>query len=128
MIGLFMVSLSGFIAKGLMDMVSDTAPEIPAIAIGGGPGGELGCDLERIVGALEDIISPESTIVLFDSMISYLAVRQAIADLRCNGVRNITTVPAAFIEGALTAAREISKGIPIEDVIEVLEKLKLDKA
>ena len=37
MIGLFMVSQSGLIAQGLMELISHTAPGIPVMAVGGNP-------------------------------------------------------------------------------------------
>jgi PTS hybrid protein len=127
MLGLFMVSQSGLIAQGLMELISHCAPGIPVMAVGGGPDGNPGCDQERIYGALEDICSAEGTIVLFDSGISYRAARVAAADLRFKGTRNITILPAALLEGAAAAAELIQKGSGLGEVIEALDKLKLDK-
>ena len=105
MIGLFMVSQSGLIAQGLMELISHTAPGIPVMAVGGNPYGGQGVDLERIYGALEDLCSPKGAIVLYDTEDSYRDV----------------------MEDALTASRYIESGISLQKVSEVLEGLKLPK-
>ena len=125
MIGLFMVSQSGLIAQGLMELISHTAPDIPVMAVGGNPYGGQGVDLERIYGALEDLCSPKGAIVLYDTEDSYRDVMEAAADLGFKGIRNITAVPAALLEDALTASRYIESGISLQKVSEVLEGLKL---
>lgn len=127
MVGLLIVSHSSRIAEGVLELVKETAPGIPAAAVGGSPDGRLGSDHNRIQTALEDLCSPDGVIVLFDLGSSWMTTDMVIEELKFKGMDNINMVPAALVEGAFVAGVEISTGSSLEQVIETLKDYTIPK-
>ena len=127
MVGLFIVSHSSKIAEGILELVRETAPSIPAAAVGGSPDGGLGSDHDRIYTALEELYSPDGVIVLFDLGSSWMATDIAVEELKFKGMDNIHMVPAALVEGAFVAGVEISIGSTLEQVKQALKEYSLPK-
>ena len=66
MVGLVIVSHSELIARGVMELCRQMAPNVPMAAAGGLPGGEIGTDFERIYEAIASVGGDDGVAVLFD--------------------------------------------------------------
>jgi PTS hybrid protein len=103
-IGLVLVSHSAPIAHGLAELVAQVAgPEVPIVAVGGGPDGTLGTDGEQVLDALRATAAGGSGVVLMDIGSSVLAVRAALDELSVAERGRLFVVDAPLVEGALAA-------------------------
>jgi dihydroxyacetone kinase phosphotransfer subunit len=124
---MLIVSHSEKIALGVKELALEMAPDICIGAAGGTSEGTLGSDYNKIHTALSDLYTPQGVLVLFDLGSSYMTAALVKETLELEGKDNIHLVDAALVEGAVTAAVQISLGLSIEKVIESLQKLKLGK-
>lgn len=127
MVSLFIVSHSEKIAHGVKDLALEMTPEVKIAAAGGTIEGLLGSSYDKIYKALSDIYTEDGVLVLFDLGSSYMAAELVKEALILEGKDNIYIVDAALVEGALTAAVQISLGLTIDEVVHSIEKLKLGK-
>jgi dihydroxyacetone kinase phosphotransfer subunit len=127
MVSLFIVSHSEKIAYGVKELALEMAPEVKIAAVGGTIEGSLGSSYNKIYKALSDIYTEDGVLVLFDLGSSYMTAELVKEALILERKDKIHIVDAALVEGALTAAVQISLGLTIDEVIHSIEKLKLGK-
>lgn len=126
MVGIVIVSHSENIAKGVVELCKQMAPEVPMAAAGGLPGGEIGTDFERIFSAVEEVKSPDGVAILFDmgsALMTTEMVMEQFEDIP------IKLVNAPIVEGAVVAAVSAAAGESLETVLaeahEVYDEPKL---
>ena len=79
MVSILIVSHSIHIARGVREFASQVAsPELQIIDAGGNIDGGLGTNVESIYTALEQIASPDGTLVLVDLGSAVISVEMAI--------------------------------------------------
>lgn len=106
MVSLLIVSHSAQLAAGVREFVSQVAGGSVQIADAGGtPDGALGTSVERIQAALEQIVSPDGTLVFVDLGSAVMSVEMAI---EATGATNVQISDAPIVEGAYLAAIEAS--------------------
>lgn len=127
MVSLLIVSHSEKIAQGVKELALEMAPDICIGAAGGTCESTLGSDYNSIYKALSEIYTDNGVIVLFDLGSSRMTAQLVKEAMELDGKDNIHIVDAALVEGAVTAAVQISLGLSIEKVIESLSNLKLGK-
>lgn len=113
------------IALGVKKLALEMAPEINIGAAGGTSEGTLGSDYNKIYSTLSEIYTEDGVLVLFDLGSSYMTAQIVKEYMKLEGKSNIHIVDAALVEGAVTAAVQISLGLSIEEVINALNNLKL---
>jgi PTS hybrid protein len=87
-------------------------------AVGGGPGGGLGTNGDRVQEALVTADSGDGVVVLGDLGSAILTVRHV---LERNGNGHVRLVDAPFVEGAVAAAVTASVGSSLDEVAQAAE-------
>jgi PTS hybrid protein len=118
-VGIVLVSHSAALAEGLAELAGQMAgPGVDIIAAGGGPGGDLGTDEDRVRTAVRRADSGGGAVVLADLGSSVLTTRH-ILESAANG--HVQLADAPFVEGAVAAAVASSAGAAIEAVLQAAE-------
>jgi len=117
MVSLLIVSHSTQLAAGVKEFAEQVAGGKVQIAdAGGAADGSLGTSVDRIQERLQQIISPDGTLVLVDLGSAVLSVEMAIELL---GAERVQISDAPLVEGAYLAAIEASaEGATLEQVAE----------
>jgi PTS hybrid protein len=106
MVSLLIVSHSTQLAAGVKEFASQVAGgEVRIADAGGTADGSLGTSVERIQNALQEVASPDGTLVLVDLGSAVLSVEMAIESL---GAARVQISDAPLVEGAYLAALEAS--------------------
>jgi PTS hybrid protein len=106
MVSLLIVSHSAQLAAGVKEFASQVAgAEVRIADAGGTADGSLGTSVERIQDALQQVASPDGTLVLVDLGSAVLSVEIAIESL---GAARVQISDAPLVEGAYLAALEAS--------------------
>ncbi len=129
MVSILIVSHSIHIARGVREFASQVAsPELQIIDAGGNIDGGLGTNVESIYTALEQIASPDGTLVLVDLGSAVISVEMAIEML---GTAKVIISDAPLVEGAYLAALEASADASLEEVaaaaLQAREMIKVHK-
>ena len=106
MVSLLIVSHSAQLAAGVREFASQVAGgHVQIVDAGGTAEGTLGTSVERIEAALQQVHSPDGTLVLVDLGSAVLSVEMAIEAL---GATDVRISDAPLVEGAYLAAIEAS--------------------
>ena len=113
MVSLLIVSHSVQLAAGVKEFAEQVAGGKVQIAdAGGAADGSLGTSVDHIQERLQQIISPDGTLVLVDLGSAVLSVEMAIEAL---GADRVQISDAPLVEGAYLAAIEASVAASLED-------------
>ena len=117
MVSLLIVSHSAQLAAGVKEFAEQVAGGKVQIAdAGGAADGSLGTSVDRIQERLQQVVSPDGTLVLVDLGSAVLSVEMAIEAL---GADRVQISDAPLVEGAYLAAIEASaEGTTLEQVAE----------
>ncbi|MBS1967939.1 MAG: PTS-dependent dihydroxyacetone kinase phosphotransferase subunit DhaM [Chloroflexi bacterium SZAS-1] len=114
MVSLLIVSHSAQLAAGVREFASQVAGDtVQILDAGGTDDGSLGTSINRIQQGLEQIASPDGTLVLVDLGSAVLSVEMAIEAL--GDVNRIYISDAPLVEGAYLAALEASAEATLEE-------------
>jgi dihydroxyacetone kinase phosphotransfer subunit len=106
MVSLLIVSHSAQLAAGVKEFANQVAGGKVQIAdAGGAADGALGTSVDRIQERLQQVASPDGTLVLVDLGSAVLSVEMAIEAL---GATHVQISDAPLVEGAYLAAIEAS--------------------
>lgn len=114
MVGIVIVSHSEKIARGVVDLCRQMAPQVPMAAAGGRPGGEIGTDFERIYTAVESVMSDDGVAVLFD-LGSALMTAEMVMEQFEEGL--VLLADAPIVEGSVIASVSASMGLSLAEVV-----------
>jgi len=113
MVSLLIVSHSAQLAAGVREFASQVAGgNVQIVDAGGAVDGALGTSVERIQAGLQQISSPDGTLVLVDLGSAVLSVEMAIEAL---GATHVQISDAPLVEGAYLAAIEASVDSSLEE-------------
>lgn len=101
-VGLVIVSHSGRLAEGVVELASEMAPDVRIVPAGGMPDGSMGTDFEKVSAALSDADSGSGVLLLYD-----LGSAHMIADLSVESLGDPSTAivsDAPMVEGSVAAA------------------------
>lgn len=127
MVGIVIVSHSSKIAEGIKELVSQMAIGGKIATAGGTTDGRLGTDVDKILGAINEVYSEDGVLILFDLGSAYMNAEMAIECLDECMKNKVEIVDTALIEGALTASVEASIGKNREEIKESLKPMCLGK-
>jgi PTS hybrid protein len=121
MVGVVVVSHSGDIARGVVDMAGQMAgDDVRLEGAGGDVDGRLGTNEALVLDAIERADQGDGVVVLADLGSAVLTI-QHILD-RGNGVVKLADAPV--VEGAVAAAVVASMGLPLDDVVKAAEEAR----
>ena len=121
MVGIVVVSHSEDLARGLVDLAAQVAgPDVKIVAAGGGPGGLLGTDDDRVREAIKRAEQGSGVVILCDLGSAILTVRSVLE--RGNG--NVRLADAPLVEGAVAAAVLASTGCSLGEVVAAAEEAR----
>jgi phosphoenolpyruvate---glycerone phosphotransferase subunit DhaM len=113
MVSLLIVSHSAQLAAGVREFANQVAGgSVQIVDAGGTADGALGTSVERIQAGLQQIWSPDGTLVLVDLGSAVLSVEMAIEAL---GATRVQISDAPLVEGAYLAAIEASVDSSLEE-------------
>jgi phosphoenolpyruvate---glycerone phosphotransferase subunit DhaM len=122
MVGIVVVSHSGDLAKGVVELAGQMAGGGVVIAdAGGGPDGGLGTSEELVSGAITRADGGDGVVVLGDLGSAFLTARSVLEERVADGIR---LVDAPLVEGAIAAAVTASAGLGLEDVAKAAEETR----
>jgi dihydroxyacetone kinase phosphotransfer subunit len=113
MVSLLIVSHSAQLAAGVREFASQVSGgRVQIVDAGGMADGTLGTSVDRIQAGLQQIASPDGTLVLVDLGSAVLSVEMAIEAL---GASRVQISDAPLVEGAYLAAIEASADASLEE-------------
>ena len=127
MVGMVIVSHSNKIAEGVKELSLQMAPDVPIASAGGTKDGRIGTDIDLILRAIDKVYSDEGVIILFDLGSALMNAEMALEFLAEDRREKVEIVDTALVEGAITAAVEISMEKNMKDIIKEIEVMKLGK-
>lgn len=114
MVSLLIVSHSAQLAAGVREFASQVAGDtVQILDAGGTDDGSLGTSINRIQQGLQQIASPDGTLVLVDLGSAVLSVEMAIEAL--GDTNRIYISDAPLVEGAYLAALEASAEATLDE-------------
>ena len=114
MVGIVIVSHSEKIARGVVELCAQMAPDVPMAAVGGLPDGGIGTDFERIYTAVESVMGDDGVAVLFD-LGSALMTAEMVMEQFEEGMVMLADAP--IVEGAVVASVSASMGLSLTEVV-----------
>lgn len=114
MVGIVIVSHSELIARGVIELCRQMAPNVPMAAAGGLPGGEIGTDFERIYEAIASVGNDDGVAVLFDLGSALMTTEMVVEQFEDFPVK---LVNAPIVEGAVLAAVTAEGGAALDEVL-----------
>ncbi len=129
MVGLVVVSHSPKIVEGIKDLALQMIPEeIPLALSGGTSDGRLGTDFQRILTAINQVYSEDGVLILYDLGSALMGAEMAKESLPPEKQQNISILKVPIVEGAVTAAVEISLGKDMNSIINAFKEAGLEKS
>ena len=120
MVGIVIVSHSGTLAEGVVELGRMTAPNANMLAAGGMEDGGLGTSYEKIKGAVECADEGDGVLILADMGSSVMTAEMVLEDLE--GVK-AELADCPLVEGAVVAAISSAAGQSMEDIKDSLGKV-----
>lgn len=125
MVGIVIVSHSAQVAEGAKALALQMAPDAQIAAAGGLPDGSIGTDYERILNAIESVMSEDGVVMLVDLGSAIMTSEMAIED--CSNPEKVKIIDAPVVEGAIFGAVEASIGTDLKGLEDVLAQVKTQK-
>ena len=116
MVGIVAACHSTNLAKGIYEIASQMAPDVPFKAVGGTSDGRLGSDPYMIAEAVNSVNTGDGVIVLFDLGSSGMNSRIAVELIPFDEQKNCHVCSAALVEGAIIAVVESSIGKNMDEI------------
>ncbi len=124
MVGFVVVSHSGKLAEGVVDLAGMMAKDVPVAAAGGMEDGSFGTSFNKIQQAVERVYSEDGVIVLMDMGSAVMTAEMVVEAMEG---KNIRMADCPLVEGAVTGTVDASVGMPIEEILLDLEKVSSQK-
>ncbi|MRG58388.1 HPr family phosphocarrier protein [Agromyces sp. CFH 90414] len=116
-IGLVFVSHSELIARGLVDLAGQMAPNTSLVAAGGTDDGRIGTSFERVSAAIAEADAGAGAVVLCDLGSAILTAETALDFLDDDQRGRVRIVDAPLVEGGVAAAVAAEAGDDLETVV-----------
>jgi PTS hybrid protein len=112
-VGLVLVSHSATMARGLVELIDQLAPDVTIVTAAGTEDGRIGTSPDAVAAALTAADSGDGVVVIPDLGSAVLAVRVALEDV---DESRFVLVDAPFVEGAVSAAVTAGTGATLDEV------------
>ncbi|NYH79596.1 PTS hybrid protein [Actinopolyspora biskrensis] len=119
-VGLVIVSHSGPLSDGVVELVGQMAPEVRVNAAGGTPSGGVGTDFEATSAALAAAETGSGVVLLYDLGSARMTAELAVESLAEPNTAVVVDAPLA--EGAVAAAVAAQNGDDLEAVARAAEQ------
>jgi phosphoenolpyruvate---glycerone phosphotransferase subunit DhaM len=113
-VGIIVVSHSGKIAEGAMELAAQMAPDVRIIPAGGTSDGRIGTSLEKVMAALEQADGGDGIVVLADLGSAVMTAESALEF--AGNPSNVLLADAPLVEGLVAAAVAAQNGAGAHDV------------
>lgn len=121
-VGILLVSHSSKLARGLVDLISEVASDIPLTYCGGLEDGSIGTSFDQVQDCIES--NPATTLLAFFDLGSARMNIELAADFSEKDIL-VQTVPV--VEGCYTAAALLQAGADLDSILQQLEQLHIQK-
>lgn len=121
MVGFVIVSHSGKLAEGVVDLAKMMAPDVPMAAAGGLENGSFGTSFERILEAVNEVYSEDGVILLMDLGSAVMTAEMVLESLEG---QKLAMADCPLVEGAVVAAVNAAGGMSFDDILKELEKVR----
>ena len=121
MVGFVIVSHSGKLAEGVVDLAKMMAPDDPMAAAGGLEDGSFGTSFERILEAVNEVYSEDGVILLMDLGSAVMTAEMVLESLEG---QKLAMADCPLVEGAVVAAVNAAGGMSFDDILKELEKVR----
>ena len=121
MVGFVIVSHSGKLAEGVVDLAKMMAPDVPMAAAGGLEDGSFGTSFERILEAVNEVYSEDGVILLMDLGSAVMTAEMVLESLEG---QKLVMADCPLVEGAVVAAVNAAGGMSFDDILKELEKVR----
>lgn len=113
-VGIVLVSHSPALAMGLVELLTQLAPDAAVAVAAGTDDGRLGTSADAVAHAISTADRGDGVVVVPDLGSAVLSVRVALEDL---DPERIVLVDAPFVEGAVAATVTAGTGAPLAEVV-----------
>lgn len=117
-VGIVIISHSEKVAEGIKEIIRQVVEEVPVEIAGGTDTGEVGTNIDKIIGAINRAYSDKGVLLFYDLGSAKMNAEMAV-DLIDK--EKIVLVEAPILEGAYVGAVEASLG---KEIDEILTRLK----
>lgn len=117
-VGIVIISHSVKVAEGIKEIIRQVVEEVPVEIAGGTDTGEVGTNIDKIIGAINRAYSDKGVLLFYDLGSAKMNAEMAV-DLIDK--EKIVLVEAPILEGAYVGAVEASLG---KEIDEILTRLK----
>jgi PTS hybrid protein len=121
MVGLVLVSHSATLAAGLVELITQLAPDVTVLTAAGAGAGRIGTSPDAVAAAIPAADSGDGVVVIPDLGSAVLSVRVALEDLDPGPY---VLVDAPFVEGAVSAAVTAGTGAGLAEVVAAAEEAR----
>ena len=121
MVGFVIVSHSGKLAEGVVDLAKMMAPDVPMAAAGGLEDGSFGTSFERILEAVNEVYSEDGVILLMDLGSAVMTAEMVLESLEG---QKLAMADCPLVEGAVVTAVNAAGGMSFDDILKELEKVR----
>ncbi|WP_127793407.1 dihydroxyacetone kinase phosphoryl donor subunit DhaM [Agromyces sp. LHK192] len=115
-VGIVFVSHSELIARGLVDLARQMAPNASLVAAGGTDDGRIGTSFEKVSAAIGEADAGDGVVVLCDLGSAILTTDTALEFLDDDQRARVRLVDAPLVEGGVAAAVSAEAGDDLEAV------------
>ncbi|GAB2744745.1 dihydroxyacetone kinase phosphoryl donor subunit DhaM [Salinifilum aidingensis] len=123
-VGLVIVSHSARLARGVVDLAGQMAPDVAAVPAGGGPDGNLGTDFDAVNTAVDQAEDGAGVVLLYDLGSARMVAELAVETREQQAV----LVDAPVVEGAVAAAVSAQGGAALGDVAQAARSAAHERA
>ncbi|MHA7986379.1 dihydroxyacetone kinase phosphoryl donor subunit DhaM [Rathayibacter sp. CAU 1779] len=116
LVGLVVVSHSDLIARGVVELVAETSPDVTVVAAGGTSDGHLGTDVERVMQAIRDADSGAGVVILSDLGSAVMSAETALELLGGDWTKRVVSTNGPLVEGAVAAGVRAQTGGSLAEV------------
>jgi phosphoenolpyruvate---glycerone phosphotransferase subunit DhaM len=120
-VGIIVVSHSGKIAEGAMELAAQMAPDVRIIPAGGTSDGRIGTSLEKVMAALEQADGGDGIVVLADLGSAVMTAESALEF--AGSPSGVLLADAPLVEGLVAAAVAAQSGAGVKDVRSAAEAM-----
>lgn len=112
-VGLVVVSHSAALARGVVEVAGQMAPDVTISSAGGTDDGGIGTSLERVMAALAEADAGDGVVVLYDLGSAQMTAEAALEFLDEHQRERVRVVDAPLVEGAIAAATAAAGGADV---------------
>lgn len=121
-VGIIVVSHSGKIAEGAVELAAQMAPDVRIIPAGGTSDGRIGTSLEKVMAALEQADCGDGIVVLADLGSAVMTAESALEF--AGNPSAVLLADAPLVEGLVAAAVAAQSGAGVHDVRSAAEAMQ----